>query len=71
MLITVRSVPLEQDSRIVIACIRACIWASIEDRPFCVLPNGARYSTHCGPDELHGLGVWVSDSCMDEKSPGT
>jgi hypothetical protein len=39
MLITMRSVPLAQDSRIVIACIRACVWASIEDRPFCVLPQ--------------------------------
>ena len=54
MLITLRSLPLAQDSRIVIACIRACIWASLEDRPFCVLPNGVRELTHRGPDERNG-----------------
>lgn len=51
MLITLRSVPSEQDSRIVIACIRACIWASLEDRPFCVLPKAGRDSMHRDPGE--------------------
>ena len=52
MLITLRSVPLAQDSRIVIACIRACIWASLEDRPFCVFPKARRDSMHRDPGEL-------------------
>lgn len=37
MLIIVKSVPPTQDSRVVIACIRACVWAGIEGRPFCTL----------------------------------
>jgi hypothetical protein len=69
MLITMRSVPLAQDSRIVIACIRACIWASIEDRPFCVLPNGMSYSTHGRPDEGQGQGLVVSHFWINEAGP--
>jgi hypothetical protein len=37
MFIIIRSVPSGQDSRIVIACIRACVWAGVEGRPFCML----------------------------------
>jgi hypothetical protein len=37
MLIMMKSIPLAQDPRIVIACIRACIWADVEGRPFCTL----------------------------------
>ncbi|WP_436825755.1 hypothetical protein [Variovorax sp. DT-64] len=37
MLIVMRTVPRTQDARLVIACIRACIWAAVEGRPFCLL----------------------------------
>jgi hypothetical protein len=37
MLIIIRSLPSAQDPRIVIACIRACVWADVEGRPFCML----------------------------------
>lgn len=37
MLITMKSLPPAQDPRIVVACIRACVWASIEGWPFCPL----------------------------------
>jgi hypothetical protein len=37
MLILMKSVPPAQDARIVIACIRACVWAEVEGRPFCML----------------------------------
>lgn len=39
MLIALQSVPLTQDPRFVIACIRACVWAGVEGRPFCLLPT--------------------------------
>jgi len=39
MLISLMSLPLEQDPRVVVACIRACVWARIEERPFCFLPS--------------------------------
>jgi hypothetical protein len=34
MLIVMKHVPAAQDSRMVIAWIRACIWARVEGRPF-------------------------------------
>ncbi|WP_258187257.1 hypothetical protein [Variovorax sp. WS11] len=37
MFIVMRTVPPVQDTRLVIACIRACVWAAIEGRPFCPL----------------------------------
>ena len=37
MLIVMKTLPRAQDSRVVIAWIRACIWAGVEGRPFCVL----------------------------------
>jgi len=37
MQIPMQAVPSTQDSRIVIAWIRACIWATVEGRPFCSL----------------------------------
>jgi hypothetical protein len=37
MLIVMTSIPSAQDPRIVIACIRACVWAGVEGRPFCML----------------------------------
>jgi hypothetical protein len=37
MLIRLTAVPPATDPRIVIACIRACVWADVEGRPFCVL----------------------------------
>ncbi len=37
MLIRLTCVPQATDSRIVIAWIRACVWADVEGRPFCVL----------------------------------
>jgi hypothetical protein len=40
MFIAMRTVPRTQDARLVIACIRACIWAAVEGRPFCPLPQG-------------------------------
>jgi hypothetical protein len=39
VLIALQSMPLAQDSRVVIAYIRACVWAEIEERPFCLLPS--------------------------------
>ena len=37
MLIMIDTVPSVQDRRVAIACIRACVWATIEGWPFCVL----------------------------------
>ena len=37
MFIAMRTVPRAQDARLVIACIRACVWAAVEGRPFCPL----------------------------------
>jgi hypothetical protein len=37
MLIMIKTIPTVQDPRITIACIRACIWATIEGWPYCVL----------------------------------
>jgi hypothetical protein len=37
MFIVMRTVPPVQDTRLVIACIRACVWAAVEGRPFCPL----------------------------------
>jgi len=37
MLIRMKTVPQSQDPQVVIECIRACIWASIEGWPFCRL----------------------------------
>ena len=37
MLIRLTSVPPDTDPRIVIAWIRACVWADVEGRPFCIL----------------------------------
>jgi len=37
MFIIMRRLPEGQDQHIVIACIRACIWAGVEGRPFCAL----------------------------------
>lgn len=37
MLIMMKTVPAGQDPRIVIACIRACIWARVEGWPFSLL----------------------------------
>ena len=37
MLIRLTAIPLAPDSRIVIAWIRACVWADVEGRPFCPL----------------------------------
>jgi hypothetical protein len=41
MLVSIRSVPAGEDSRIVIECIRACVWARIEGRRFCPLRRSA------------------------------
>jgi len=35
MLVSIRRVPAGEDPRIVIECIRACVWARIEGRRFC------------------------------------
>lgn len=40
MVIRIKTVPPAQDPRFVVACIRACIWASVEGRPFCPLTYG-------------------------------
>lgn len=37
MYIVMKSVPRMQDQRVVIAWIRACIWAEIEGWPYCTL----------------------------------
>ena len=37
MLIVLKSAPQVPDRSIIVACIRACVWASVEGRPFCVL----------------------------------
>lgn len=37
MSISITAVPTAPDERIVVACIRACIWADVEGRPFCLL----------------------------------
>ena len=37
MFIVMKRVPSAQDPRIVVACIRACVWAGVEGRPFCML----------------------------------
>ena len=37
MFIVMKSLPSAQDPRIVIACIRACVWADVEGRPFCMM----------------------------------
>jgi hypothetical protein len=37
MLVPINTAPLAQDPHIVLACIRACIWARIEGWPFCVM----------------------------------
>jgi hypothetical protein len=37
MLIPMKAIPVGPDPRIVIAWIRACIWADVEGRPFCRL----------------------------------
>ena len=37
MLIKMTTVPQGQDPQIVVAWIRACIWAGIEGWPFCTL----------------------------------
>lgn len=42
MLITMRKVPQVQDPHIVIACIRACVWAHVEGRPFSHLHRAVR-----------------------------
>ena len=41
MVIAVRQVPSTQDPRFVVACIRACVWAEVEGRPFCRLKEPA------------------------------
>lgn len=38
MLIRLQSVPVSPDQHMIIAWIRACIWAGVEGRPFCRLP---------------------------------
>lgn len=38
MFIRLLAVPLAPDRRLVVAWIRACIWADVEGRPFCRLP---------------------------------
>ncbi|VTU34244.1 MULTISPECIES: hypothetical protein [unclassified Variovorax] len=40
MRIPIRTVPPTQDPGIVIECIRACVWATVEGRPFCALRAG-------------------------------
>jgi hypothetical protein len=37
MLVSVNSVRKGPNPCIIICCIRACVWATIEGRPFCVL----------------------------------
>ena len=37
MLIAMHHLPPAQDQHIVIACLRACVWARIEGWPFCLL----------------------------------
>ena len=37
MFIVMKKLPSAQDPRIVIACIRACVWADVEGRPFCMM----------------------------------
>ena len=37
MLIIIKTIPSMPDPRITVACIRACIWATIEGRPYCVM----------------------------------
>lgn len=41
MLISMRTLPQEQDPRVVIEWIRACVWAGIEGWPFCPLTGAA------------------------------
>jgi hypothetical protein len=36
MLITLHSVPAACRPDIVVACLRACVWARVEGRPFCI-----------------------------------
>lgn len=38
MFIRLAAVPAAPDRRLIIAWIRACIWADVEGRPFCRLP---------------------------------
>jgi len=42
MVVMVNRLPLAQDPRIVIECIRACVWARIEGWPFSPLSEGRR-----------------------------
>jgi hypothetical protein len=37
MFILLKHVPPVLDPRVAIACIRACVWAKVEGRPFCPL----------------------------------
>jgi hypothetical protein len=37
MLILVKSAPREIRRDIVVACLRACVWARVEGRPFCLV----------------------------------
>jgi hypothetical protein len=37
MLVCVSRAPKVPDPCVIICCIRACVWATIEGRPFCVL----------------------------------
>jgi hypothetical protein len=37
MFIAMQQLPAAQDPHIVLACLRACVWARIEGWPFCLL----------------------------------
>jgi hypothetical protein len=39
MTIPMNAIPSGPDPRIVVAWIRACIWAGVEGRPFCPLQH--------------------------------
>ncbi|WP_256856689.1 hypothetical protein [Variovorax sp. KK3] len=40
MFIVMKTVPCAPDAHLAIACIRACVWAVVEGRPFCPLRQG-------------------------------
>jgi hypothetical protein len=44
MLVPIRNVPTGEDPRIVIECIRACVWATVEGRTFCPLRDRGGYT---------------------------
>jgi len=59
MFIQMRTVPQAQDARLVVACIRACVWATVEGRPFC--PFNKSESSDSLPD-FPPTGLKVNDA---------